>query len=44
MRHVPRAALLRVAQEDDFAITLVAEDFEAFVMGRIDGAGYGTSV
>ncbi|GJF34691.1 hypothetical protein KNE206_73910 [Kitasatospora sp. NE20-6] len=36
-------AVVHVAQEDDFAITLVAEDFDAFVMDLVDGSVYDTS-
>ncbi|WP_326675183.1 SMI1/KNR4 family protein [Streptomyces sp. NBC_01237] len=35
--------VVHVDQEGDFAITLVAESFEAFVTGLVDGAVYDTS-
>jgi hypothetical protein len=35
--------VVHVDQEDDFAITLVAENFEAFVTGLVDGSVYDTS-
>jgi hypothetical protein len=36
-------AVVHVDQEDDFAVTLVAENFEAFVTGLVDGSVYDTS-
>ncbi|WP_326763723.1 SMI1/KNR4 family protein [Streptomyces sp. NBC_01591] len=35
--------VVHVDQEDDFAITLVAENFEAFVTGLVDGSVYDTA-